>query len=157
MKVDKQMKTKPFQGSAPGLPSRLPKLLSHHRALGQIRVQYELLGLLKRIQQPRQKALGQRGTYNACDEPWFPCGCRSPQSPGAPGGEQDPAPPALSRARVLNRLCPGRDPPGALPAPLLAFHRAGINPQLFSRDYQPFVNPVIKCSQPNTTRMTETY
>lgn len=43
MKVDKQMKTKPFQGSAPGLPSRLPKLLSHHRALGQIRVYHELL------------------------------------------------------------------------------------------------------------------
>lgn len=102
------------------------------------------LALSARLQQPRQDALARAA-------PTAPVPCRgSPGAAGAPNtcgsGRRDPAPPELSRARVLNRFC-RRDSPGPLPSPLLGSHRAAPDPtEQFNLHYQSFVNPVIKCS-----------
>lgn len=84
------MKTKSFQGSVPGLPPRLSKLLSAPQGTGANESLSGTLGLFGKIQQPSQKALGQNGSSNPGDELWFPCRLQKP--PGAPGGERPPGP-----------------------------------------------------------------
>lgn len=129
-----------FQGSAPGPPSRLWKLLSAPQGAGADESLWGTPGLFSRIQHPGGKLWG-------------------PYSPGAGYGSAGPgrgAPPALSRAPVLNRVCRDRLARAAAFSSL-GFPRAGINPIQSILHYQSFVHPVIRCTQPNTTRMTQTF